>query len=65
VIRDETVIVFDDWHACGLAQRNEGERRAFEELLGATPDLEVVGELAPYIDTSAVFHLRRAAEKPG
>ena len=61
LIHDEAVVLFDDWHAGGLASRNEGERRAFEELLARTPDLEVVGELEPYSDTSAVFHVRRCA----
>jgi O-methyltransferase len=59
LIRDEAVLVFDDWHTGGLASRNEGERRAFDELLARTPDLEVVGELEPYSDTSAIFHVRR------
>lgn len=59
LIRDEAVILFDDWHTGGLARRNLGERRAFEESLAATPDLEVVGELEPYSDASSVFHVRR------
>lgn len=59
LIRDEAILVFDDWHAGGLAERNLGERRAFEEFLGETPSIEVVGELEPYSETSAVFHVRR------
>ena len=34
-----TIIYFDDWHAAGMAEKGEGERRAFEELLAAHPDL--------------------------
>jgi hypothetical protein len=34
-----TVIYFDDWHAAGMAEKGEGERRAFEEFLAANPDL--------------------------
>lgn len=34
-----TVIYFDDWHAAGMAEKGQGERRAFEEFLAANPDL--------------------------
>ena len=34
-----TVIYFDDWHAARMAEKGEGERRAFEEFLAANPDL--------------------------
>lgn len=34
-----TIIYFDDWHAAGMAEKGEGERRAFEEFLAANPDL--------------------------
>jgi phosphate starvation-inducible protein PhoH and related proteins len=53
LIRDEAVILFDDWHTGGLARRSLGERRRFEEFLAATPGLEVVGKLEPYSDASA------------
>jgi hypothetical protein len=33
LIRDRALVVFDDWHAGGLAARNLGERKAFEEWL--------------------------------
>jgi O-methyltransferase len=33
LIWKETVIVFDDWHSSGLAERNMGEKRAFDEFL--------------------------------
>lgn len=59
LIYDEAVLVFDDWHAGGLAERNLGERRAFEEFLAETPSIEVIGELEPYSDTSAIFHVQR------
>lgn len=34
-----TIIYFDDWDAAGMADKREGERRAFEEFLAANPDL--------------------------
>jgi O-methyltransferase len=39
LIRKETVIVFDDWHYSGLAERNLGEKRAFDEFLRENPHL--------------------------
>jgi hypothetical protein len=34
-------------------------RRAFGELLAATPSIEVLAELEAYSDASAIFHVRR------
>lgn len=39
LIHSQAVIVFDDYNASGLADRNMGERRAFDEFLDANPDL--------------------------
>jgi hypothetical protein len=39
LIHEQAVIVFDDYHASGLADRHMGERRAFDEFLAAHPDL--------------------------
>ena len=33
LISKETVIFFDDWHTEGLAERNLGEKRAFDEFM--------------------------------
>ena len=33
LIQDEALVLFDEWHARGLAGRNMGERRAFTEFL--------------------------------
>jgi predicted O-methyltransferase YrrM len=41
VIRDEAVIVFDDWNANDLAQRGMGEKRAFDEFLAENPQFTV------------------------
>jgi O-methyltransferase len=61
LIRDEAVILFDDWGWEGLTGQNDGERRAFEELLAATPEL-AAEQLEPYSDASAVFHVIRRAK---
>ena len=34
-----TIVYFDDWHAAGMAEKGEGERRAFEEFLSENPDV--------------------------
>ena len=39
LIGSRAIIYFDDWHAAGLADKGEGERRAFEEFLAENPDL--------------------------
>ncbi len=39
LIRDRTVIIFDDWNALDLADRGLGERAAFEAWLHEHPDL--------------------------
>lgn len=38
LIRDEAIIFFDDWNP--LAQRNQGEKRAFDDFLQANPHFE-------------------------
>ena len=62
-----TVIYFDDWHAAGMAEKGEGERRAFEEFLAANPDLsarELPG--LDYKDTRhpKMFMVSRAVSRP-
>lgn len=47
LIRDRAVIVFDDWPGNEPAASRLGERRAFEELLAAHPDLRAE-EFASY-----------------
>ena len=39
LIRDRTVLLFDDWYTAGLGDRNLGERRAFDEFMDANPEL--------------------------
>ena len=38
LIGRQAVLVFDEWHADGLADKHMGERRAFEEFLDAHPE---------------------------
>jgi hypothetical protein len=58
LIRDEAVILFDDWHTGGLAEKDMGERRAFEEYLAEDPSLEVA-DFGTYHQNAATFHVRR------
>ena len=39
LIKNESIIFFDDWHADNLAARNEGEKKAFDEFLNENPHL--------------------------
>ncbi len=40
LIKDQTVIVFDDWNSFDLAARDMGEKRAFKEFLAENPQFE-------------------------
>jgi O-methyltransferase len=37
LIKDKALLLFDDWHTGQLAEKNLGERKAFEEWLSANP----------------------------
>ncbi len=56
LIGDKAVIFFDDWFP--LADRNMGERKAFDEFMLANPEL-TAEDLGSYDDTSKVFYIRR------
>jgi len=58
LIRDTTLVFFDDWNPSGLGAKGLGERRAFEEFLAGNPDLRAE-ELIPYSDDSKVFVVTR------
>lgn len=58
LIRDRAVIAFDDWHAEGLAARNLGEKKAFDEFLTSNPSLTAT-RLPSYCDNAAVFLVER------
>jgi hypothetical protein len=40
LIRDKTIIFFDDWNSLNLASRNLGEKKAFDEFLIENPQFE-------------------------
>jgi len=54
-----SVLVFDDWHTADLAERGEGEKRAFEEWLAEHTEFDVVDELAPYNENSHIVVVER------
>jgi len=57
LIRDEAVVLFDDWHSTG---EGEGEQRAFAEFLDRNPHFEAEPYEA-YSESSRAFLLRRLA----
>jgi O-methyltransferase len=56
LIRDSAVIFFDDWFP--LADRNMGEKKAFDEFMAANPELSMQ-DFGSYDGTSKVFYIRR------
>jgi O-methyltransferase len=61
LIRDRTVIFFDDWPGDGPESKELGERRAFTEFLDENPDL-VAQELEPYHEKGKSFLVARATQ---
>lgn len=59
LVGERAVILFDDWFAGDLAERNLGEKKAFQEFLAAHPDLDAE-ETETYIHTAKVFRIRRS-----
>ncbi|MEM9816288.1 MAG: TylF/MycF/NovP-related O-methyltransferase [Cyanobacteria bacterium P01_D01_bin.6] len=59
-ITGPTVILFDDWHSCGLDEINQGEARAWQEVLEANPDIKEIGQLKPYNENSHIIMVDRA-----
>lgn len=68
LIRDHTVIVFDDWHAGGLAARNLGEKRAFNEFLEGHPEFIAeqmsTGPFGRYSVNAEIFLVSRLGIDP-
>jgi len=60
LIRDACIILFDDWCAGGLDERDLGEKLAFDEFLTANSDL-VADKLGGYSEHSEIFFLQRQA----
>lgn len=57
LIQERAAIFFDDWFP--LADRNMGERKAFDEFLAANPELSAQ-DAGAYDKTSKVFYLSRS-----
>ena len=56
LLGEEAVILFDDWHSTA---DDEGEQRAFAELLASHPELEAE-PAGTYTDAAQVFRIRRS-----
>ena len=68
LIQERAIIFFDDWNSNNLAEKNLGEKRAFDEFLNKNPDL-VAKELGSYTekaewDTSKIFLISRQYPAP-
>lgn len=53
-----TIILFDEWNAGGIAERNAGEKRAFDEFMARHPEY-TAEPLKSYQDDAAVFLLTK------
>lgn len=58
LIQDEALILFDDWNSFDLAEKNLGEKRAFQEFLAKNPDL-AAREFGQYSENSKLFLVTR------
>jgi hypothetical protein len=62
LIVDRAVVFFDDWFSGGLAEKNQGEKRAFDEMLAAHPELSAE-EFGDYGSNSKVFVVSRRSPR--
>lgn len=60
LIGRHAVMLFDDWGAGDLAEKNLGEKRALSEFLASHPGIQVE-ETDTYIETAKVFRVRNSA----
>ncbi|HEX8138026.1 MAG TPA: TylF/MycF/NovP-related O-methyltransferase [Pyrinomonadaceae bacterium] len=58
LIVDRAAIFFDDWFP--LADKQMGERKAFDEFMAANPELSAT-DMGSYDETSKVFYITRQA----
>ena len=58
-ISGPTVILFDDWYSCGLDKINEGEARAWKEILAVNTDIQEVGLISSYNENSHIIMVDR------
>ena len=60
LIRDEAIIMFDDWFAFQAADKNLGEKKAFDEFMARHPEFKAT-ELGSYDENSMIFRVVRGA----
>ena len=65
LIVDRAVIFFDDWHSYALAEKGQGERRAFDEFLAAHRDIEAEPFEAYGVASEAFVLMRDRTENRG
>ncbi len=58
-ITGPTVIIFDDWYSCGLADKDLGEARAWREFTEANPEIVELNEFPAYNDNSRIIAVGR------
>lgn len=54
-ITGPTVIAFDDWNACGLADKGLGEAKAWDEFIAEHPEIVQLHEFSPYNEHSHII----------
>ena len=60
LIRDEAIIMFDDWFAFQAAEKNLGEKKAFDEFMARHPEFKAT-DLGSYDENSMIFRVSRGA----
>ncbi|NJO43420.1 MAG: hypothetical protein HC769_29725 [Cyanobacteria bacterium CRU_2_1] len=60
LIQDRAIVFFDDWNSNKLAEKNLGEKKAFDEYLAEHPHY-AIEEFGCYTDHSAVFVVSRVS----
>jgi predicted O-methyltransferase YrrM len=60
LLGERAVIFFDDWNSGGRAERNQGEKRAWDETVADLPGLDI-DDMGGYNANSRVLRITRAA----
>ena len=61
MIQDQAVVFFDDWFAGGLAEKNMGEKKAFDEFLADHPEF-TASDFGEYGNYSKVYVVSRTPQ---
>lgn len=59
LIQDKAVLFFDDWNAGELAEKNLGEKGAFQAFLQNHPEFSIEADLGGYTTQSEVYVITR------